>query len=195
MVDVPAWLKWTGLALLVLLGSFAVGYLLATRLLFPRPDTVGGGVAVPSLYGEEREAAERTLTALGLRVGTVTEVASMRVRSGRVVAQEPIPEQHLRPGAEVSLAVSSGSPAVRVPPVMGLGERTARELLEAAGFEVGVREVRGGAVAPGRVLGTEPQAGEVVRLPAEITLVVIVGREDIEPVDSPAVDTVPAPWP
>lgn len=191
----PDWLTWTGLALLVLLVSFGLGYLVATRIMFPRPVTAGSGVAVPSLYGQELAAAERALSGVGLRLGPVTQVASVRVSAGRVVAQEPIPEQQLRPGAEVALAVSTGAPEVRVPPVTGLGERTARELLEAAGFEVEARQVRSGGVAPGRVLRTDPEAGAVVRLPASLTLIINVGPEEVEPVDSPVVDTGPAGWP
>jgi beta-lactam-binding protein with PASTA domain len=192
---IPVWLQWTGLALLVLVGTFALGYLLASQLLFPRPETAGVGVEVPSLYGMERPAAERALTAVGLRVGSVTGMPSLRVAAGRVVAQEPIPDQQLRPGAEVSLAVSTGPPEVRVPPVTGLGEQTARALLEAAGFDIEVRQVRSGGVAPGRVLRTEPGAGELLRLPASLTLIVNVGPEEVEPVDSPVVDTGPTAWP
>jgi beta-lactam-binding protein with PASTA domain len=192
---VPGWLKWSGLALLVLVISFGLGYLLASRLLFPQPDTVGAGIAVPALYGMEQESAGRVLAGLGLRLGDVTEVPSLRVAPGRVVAQEPIPEQQLRAGAEVALALSAGPPEVRVPPVMGLGGRTARDLLEAAGFDVVMREVRSGEVARGRVLRTIPEAGAVLRLPATLTLLVNVGPEEIEPADPPEGDTGPVAWP
>lgn len=175
------WLTWLGLAVLILPVSFGLGYLLATQLIFPRPDTAGTGVAVPALYGMEREAAVQELQRLGLRVGTVTDVASLRVRAGRVLAQDPVPEQQLRPGAEVGLAVSTGPPSVRVPPVLGLPAATAQELVEAAGFEVEVREVRTTAAARGLAVGTEPEAGSVVRLPATVALVVSVGPEAEEP--------------
>jgi beta-lactam-binding protein with PASTA domain len=190
------WLTWIGIALLVLVTSFGIGYALASQLLFPRPETAGVGIAVPSLYGMEMASAERALAAVGLRVGTVTELASVRVRAGRVVAQEPIPDQQLRPGGEVSLAVSQGAPEARVPPVAGLGGITAQRLLESAGFEVSTREVRSGGAAPGRVVRTEPEAGQVVRLPATLTLMVNVGPEEMHPTESPVADTgAPAVWP
>jgi hypothetical protein len=198
------WLIWLGLAALILPVSFGIGYLLATQFIFPRPDTAGAGVAVPALYGMEREAAEQELQRLGLRVGTVTDVASLRVRAGRVLAQDPVPEQQLRPGAEVGLAVSTGPPSVRVPPVLGLPAATARDLVEAAGFEVEVRQVRTGAAARGLAVGTEPEAGSVVRLPSTVALVVSVGPEPEEPVEPvergepdgiPGPDASPAPGP
>lgn len=187
------WLTWAGLAALVLLVSFGLGYVLATQLIFPRPRTAGAGVAVPALYGMEREAAEEALQRLGLRVGPVTDVASLRVRAGRVLAQDPVPEQQLRPGGEVGLAVSTGPPSVRVPPVLGLPASTARDLVEAAGFEVEVRQVRTTAAAQGLAVRTEPEAGSVVRLPATVELVVSVGPEPDEAPDpgEPGAPTAP----
>lgn len=187
------WWHWLGLAVVVVGLSFLGGYVLATRVFFPPPVTAGVGVAVPDLHGLERSEAERTIEALGLEVGQVTEVAHRRESVGRVVAQEPVPEQQLRPGAQVSFAVSAGAPAVRVPPVTGLGVETARGLLETAGFEVMVRPVR----TTGRrdvVVRTEPAPGTLARLPAAVTLVVNLGPEE-EPVDSPAPVPEAPIWP
>jgi beta-lactam-binding protein with PASTA domain len=188
------WARWLAAVLLVAVGGFAVGYLLATQVFFPRPETAGAGVDVPALYGLDRAAAERALRERGLEVGEVVTLASARSRAGRVLAQTPVPDQQLRPGAAVALVVSDGPSQVRVPPVAGLAPATARGLLEAAGFEVAVQEVR---AAGGRdvVMRTEPAAGERVRLPASLTMVVNLGPEmvePVEPVDSPG--AVPG-WP
>jgi beta-lactam-binding protein with PASTA domain len=202
----PAWLRWLVAAALVLVISFFGGYILATVFVFPPPATAGAGVPVPSLYGLDRNAAEQRLREVGLGVGTVTELATGRAGEGRVIAQEPIPDQQLRPGASVALAVSAGSPTVRVPPVTGLRGATARDLLEAAGFEVAMQTVR----APGpveAVLRTDPAAGTAVRLPASITVVVNLGPEEPEdpeegaeweegrPADAPGRDPVEPVWP
>jgi beta-lactam-binding protein with PASTA domain len=192
------WLTWLGVAALVLLVSFGLGYVLATQVFFPRPETAGAGVAVPSLYGMERESAVATLQGLGLQSGPITELASLRVRAGRVLAQDPVPEQQLRPGAAVSLAVSTGPPSLRIPPVLGLPAATAQDLLDAAGFEIEVTQVRTGTVAPGLAVRTEPEVGTVVRLPATVTLVVSVGPEPVEPeepADSPGAAPAPDVWP
>jgi beta-lactam-binding protein with PASTA domain len=188
------WLRWLGVALLVVGLSFVGGYLLATQVVFPPPETAGAGIPVPDLYGMDQAAAERAVQALGLRIGSVREVPSLRTQAGRVVAQEPLPDQQLRQGAQVSLAVSTGAPIVRVPGVMGLGMETARGLLETAGFDVIVQETR----APGRsgvVLRTDPVAGTAVRLPGDVTLVVNLGPEPVEAVDSPSPALPPMEWP
>lgn len=198
----PGWLRWLVAAALVLVISFFGGYILATVFVFPPPATAGAGVAVPSLYGLDRNTAEQRLREVGLSVGAVTELATGRTGEGRVIAQEPIPDQQLRPGASVALAVSAGSPMVRVPPVTGLRGATARDLLVAAGFEVTVQTVR----APGpveAVVRTEPAAGTAVRLPAAITVIVNLGPEEPEapeageeePADAPRRDPVEPVWP
>jgi eukaryotic-like serine/threonine-protein kinase len=184
-------------ALLVVIGGFVVGYLLSTQVFFPRPETAGTGIAVPALSGLDRDEAERALRERRLQVGEVVTLASLRVGEGRVLAQSPVAEQQLRPGASVALVVSEGPPAVGVPPVVGLGAATARLLLEQAGFDVAVEETRT-AGPRGVVLRTEPGAGQRVRLPAALTMVVNLGPEivePVEPVDSPTALPDPSEWP
>ena len=109
-----SWGRWIGAALVILVGSFLVGFLLSTQVLFPRPETAGTGVPVPDLYGETQEQAEATLLALGLVVGEVREMKSMTTQAGRVLAQSPLPGQQLLPGAVVDLGVSDGPPELRL---------------------------------------------------------------------------------
>lgn len=188
------WARWLAAAVLVVVGGFVAGYFLATQIIFPRPETAGAGIAVPALYGLDRDAAERALRERGLRVGEVVQFASLRASAGRVLAQHPIPDQQLRIGAEVALVVSDGPPEVRVPPVAGLGLVTARALLERAGFELDVQEVRI-AGAPDVVVRTEPAAGERLRLPASLTVIFNLGPEIVEPADSPAIAPGWPGWP
>lgn len=169
------WAHWVVAGLVVLAGSFGVGYLLSTQVLFPPPETAGTGVAVPSLYGEGRAEAEAAITGAGLVLGTVFELPSTEAERGEVLAQDPVPGQQLRRGAAVSLAVSSGPPVLRVPPVRGLGPGTARAMLESLGFDVEVRETEGGDVPGGEVLASEPEGGTARTLPALVTLVVAPG--------------------
>jgi beta-lactam-binding protein with PASTA domain len=170
-----SWGRWTLYALVVLAGSFGTGYILATQVFFPRPETAGSGVAVPSLYGQTRAAAESAIRELGLEVGDVRVLNNMGTEVGRVLAQSPLPGQQLRPGATVSLGVSGGAPELRVPPVVGLGEATARELLESVGFEVVVRQTRGADFPAGVVARADPPVGTPRLLPARVTLVVSTG--------------------
>lgn len=176
----PPWLSWQGwllLAVVVAVTSFGVGYLLATQVLFPRPETADTGIAVPELYGQTRPQAAEAIRAAGLAVGEVREMASMTEDRGQVLAQDPLPGQQLFPGGVVSLGVSTGKPELQVPPVAGLGVATARDLLETLGFDVRVEETRGAALS-GVVVRAEPAAGTPRLLPAQVTLVVSTGAAD-----------------
>lgn len=170
-----SWLRWLGYAVLVLVASFGIGYLLSTLVLFPRPETAGAGIEVPRLYGLERTRAEETLREAGFAAGPVMELASLETEPGRVLAQDPIPGQQLRRGASVSYAISSGPPELRVPPVTGLTAGAARELLEAGGFEVEIEQIRTAAAPEGTVMRTDPEGGSPQRLPARVSLVIAVG--------------------
>lgn len=171
----PTWWRWLVLAAVVLACSFGTGYLLATEVMFPPPETAGAGIAVPDIYGEVRAPAEAEIREAGLAVGEVREMRSMTTEAGRVLAQEPLPGQQLLPGGTVSLGVSAGPPELRVPPVVGLSDSTARSLLESVGFDVAFQQVRSTAFPAGVVTRADPPAGSPQRLPAEVTLVVSTG--------------------
>jgi eukaryotic-like serine/threonine-protein kinase len=173
---------WLAAAAILLLGSFGVGYLISTQILFPKPETAGAGIPVPDLYGLEREEAERRLGEAGLAAGERVELVNRDMDPGRVLAQDPVPGQQLRRGARVDYAVSSGGAQIRVPPLAGLDVIAAQELLERAGLSVELRQTRTVEVRKGAVVGTEPASGDVVRVPGTVTLLVSAG--------APALDSV-----
>lgn len=183
--------RWLLLLAAVLAVGYGAGYLLATQVLFPVPQTAGTGVSVPQLYGLTLEEARVAIRERGLSVGGVRGMTSMDADSGRVLAQSPLPGQQLRPGGVVGLGVSSGPPMLRVPPVAGLGPETARELLEGVGFDVEVQQIRSDQVAAGAVARADPPAGTRLGLPATVTLVVSTGPSPEARTDSTPLGTVP----
>ncbi|MBW3553735.1 MAG: PASTA domain-containing protein [Gemmatimonadetes bacterium] len=183
-----SWARWLLAAIVILLGSFGTGYLLATQVLFPAPETAGTGVSVPDLYGADREGAEGTLVAAGLGVGRVLTLPSLDVPAGRVLAQSPVAGQQLRPGATVDVTLSAGPPELLIPPLDGLGENAARALLEEAGFAVDVKQIPSPAAA-GTVARTDPPSGTATQPPATVTLFVSIGPPTIDPMAMPPDDT------
>ncbi len=183
-LDGLTWIHWTVLAAGVLAVSFGVGFLLATQVIFPRPDTAGTGLAVPDLLGRDSTGARQALAKAGLDVDTVVSMASAGTPAGQVLAQDPVPGQELRPGGAVAVAVSSGPPRVSVPALVGLGAATAQSLLERTGFSVEVRQVSDSRLPRGTVTGTEPSAGAVLPLPGSVLILVSAGSP------SPPSDTI-----
>jgi beta-lactam-binding protein with PASTA domain len=188
-----SWLRWLVLALAVLAVSYGTGYLLSMFVLFPRPETAGAGIAVPDLAGRSIADAESVIQDAGLVVGEIRELKSMTADSGRVLAQDPVPGQQLLPGATVSLGVSTGPPELQVPPVVGLRQDAARDLLEAVGFDVEVQQTRSTTSPAGVVTRAEPAAGTPLELPATITLVVSTGAPGDSNASSGGQETGAAP--
>ncbi len=179
--------RWkAGYWALIALGAtlpFALGYVLAVRVIFPPPPVVAQGIPVPALTGETAGAAQRELESVGLGSLEVTRLPSPTAPENTIIAQSPLPGQQLRTGASVRVAISSGRPRVVVPDVMGFPVDRAAGLLTRLGFDV-QRIDTTSSEAKGRVIGLNPEAGERLQLPARVTILVSAG------VDTTALDTV-----
>lgn len=175
-----AWL-WLGAIVLPLGG----GYLLATRVLFPKPALVSEGTAVPQLVGRSLPEAQRDLVAAGLGALNPTELPNAEVPVGLITAQSPLAGQQARPGSAVRVSVSSGLPTVAVPDVRGFSSQRATLLLRGLGFEV-TDTLEESEVPADRVSGIEPGPGTVLQLPGPVRLFVSTGP----PPDTMALDTM-----
>ncbi|HSJ23795.1 MAG TPA: PASTA domain-containing protein [Longimicrobiales bacterium] len=165
-------LLWAVPAALVV--PFIIGYLLAVYVVFPPEEASGAGVPVPDLVGRTLVDAHAEMAIAGLGALEVTELPHPSAAPGVVVAQSPLAGQQLRPSAGARIAVSRGRPQVLVPDVQGFAADRAEEMLRRAGFDVVVASEEDAAPA-GRVLRTDPVAGQERVLPAAVTLVVSAG--------------------
>jgi penicillin-binding protein 1A len=130
-------------------------------------------VKVPNVVGQPVQNATSTLRRAGLG-SNVTEVPNSAPK-GRVVAQNPSAGASVPGGTTVTLLVSSGQGgggggSIGLPNVVGLPVGTARNLLAALGFRVGLGYTGGGP--PGRVVSQSPGAGTQLPRGAYVTLVV-----------------------
>jgi len=133
----------------------------------PAPITI----EVPRLVGLRAAEARRQLRALGLR-STQRPVESTQPK-GTVVRQSPGPGTALRKGQAVLLTVSTGPARVSVPDVVGLDEASARQELEAAGFDVQVVDEPTEIVdEDGIVLDQDPAGGSSVPKGSVVTITV-----------------------
>jgi beta-lactam-binding protein with PASTA domain len=136
---------------------FGDGAAVSLQVAKPRPGTPAT-IDVPRVTGLDVADARARLGDLGLR-STVTRVDSERP-AGTVLEQSPSARGTLERGQPVALTVSSGPSAVAVPDVVGLDEASARQQLEAAGFEVTTTDEQTSDPAEdGQVVGQSPTAG------------------------------------
>jgi serine/threonine-protein kinase len=128
-------------------------------------------VDVPAVEGKAVQDGKRLLREAGFEVGRVRERYDGEVAAGEVIARSPAGAE-LPKGTRVDLLVSKGPKPVVLPDVRGMTEEQAIAKLDARGFGAVVEERFSDQVARGRVLATDPVAGE--RVQPTVTIVVTV---------------------
>ncbi len=162
----------------VVVVGWGVGYLGATRVLFPAPAPPGAMVEVPDVRGLALDEARQRMLDRELDPADLEGVQHPRADSGQVVAQAPLPGQFARPGAAVRLTVSLGAERREVPAVVGLRADRAVDMLQAMGLSVRADSVE--ASAPrGRIVSVTPDEGSAITLPGAVRVVVSLGPPSV----------------
>jgi len=165
-----------GLALVAM--GLAIGYGIATELLFPAPEPPDDLVEVPALQGMERDEAVSRAREAGLVVGPVDSLRHPLRPAGRIVGQSPLPGQQAMPGDTVRMTVSLGPETRPVPDVSRVRIDRARAMLSATGFTVVVDSVE--ATEPrGSVLSVDPEPGTEITLPGEVRIEMSMGPPQV----------------
>lgn len=115
-----------------------------------------------SVIGATQVAATRTVDALGLRVGDVTQEFSS-APAGTVLRTDPAAGTALRPETVVALVVSKGVEPLPVPDVHGKQRADAETQIQAAGFTSSVELVFSDTVPAGVVIDQSPSKGTAGR--------------------------------
>jgi len=146
------------------------GYLVAALYLFPAP-LLPNEREVPRILGLSESAAREDLDRQGLETAVAAREPHPTADVDEVIWQDPVAGVAVPRGTRVSLVLSDGPPRVAVPDVHGFDELMARRLLAAAGLGVdGVDTVLLKDVPPGIAAGTQPAAGESLRVGRGVTL-------------------------
>jgi beta-lactam-binding protein with PASTA domain len=167
---------YIGLALAVV-AVFALAAFLAGRF-FGGGDAAAQQVQVPDLLGVTSQQAKAQLDQLDL------DYAEKSVPSQEppdtVIDQSPPARTSVNPGSTVQVTVSAGPAAVDVPDVVGQTEAQARQNLQSAGLEAGeVTTEDHPTIGRGRVIRTDPAAGQSAAEGATVALVVSSGEMDL----------------
>ncbi len=137
--------------------------------------TVSTGAAqvdVPDVTGQPIDAARAALDELGLRV-KVQEQESADREPGTVLAQSPRAGSTARVNDTVTLTVAAEPKTTAVPDVVGRSQAVAEQRLQDAGFAVRTTtEDTTDATQDGRVISTDPAAGQQANTGATITIVI-----------------------
>ncbi|HUQ40856.1 MAG TPA: Stk1 family PASTA domain-containing Ser/Thr kinase [Acidimicrobiales bacterium] len=145
------------------------------------------GIGVPDVVGELQDEGRRALERAGFEV-RVENRTDRQVAAGTIVSQEPPGGGTAPEGSEVTIAVSSGKPAVQVPDVTNMDTAEASNRLGQEGFKTAVKREPSDDVEEGRVIRTDPAAGADAPLGSTVTMTVSSGPAEPEEVTVP--DTV-----
>ncbi len=156
---------------------------------------IGGGgsaaatkVQVPNLAGMDLSHAQAALQAKGLTYA-VTHVASTTVGKDRVADQNPAEGVSVNRGSQVIIVLSSGPDTVQVPSLNGMSQTDARNELANAGLNVGdVNPVNDPTVPAGKVVKTDPAAGQNVAKGSKVTLYVSSGQVQVPDLNGKTLD-------
>jgi serine/threonine-protein kinase len=142
--------------------------------------TVGSGPAfvnVPALSGMSVADATALLKSQGLVLGKQTnQQTSDANQVGKVVNSSPGPGVRVKGGSAVDIAVGVQATGVAVPDVTGQDKDTAKQALEAKGFDVDTNTVDGGGQKD-TVLSTDPPAGTQAQQGSKVTMNVSKGNQ------------------
>ena len=161
-----------------LAGILALAAILGIGYLFANGTGQKETMAVPSVIDMTYDQANTTLSP-NFKVEK-KEVSSDK-EEGRVIAQDPNGGTRAETGSTVTLSVSSGPDAVKIPDVTGDSLQTAKSTLVASGIDADRIKISETAkddtgVAAGRVAETTPKAGETLSASDTITLVPSSGK-------------------
>jgi serine/threonine-protein kinase len=134
-------------------------------------------VTLPNLVGQQRADAEKALGVLGLNFRTETRESDKPVNE--VVDQSPAPGE-VSPVQQIVIWVSSGIPTIEVPNVVGLDSTTAISQLAAQGLQPKAVLQPSDRVDAGKVISTDPPAGQSASKGSPITVFVSSGATPVE---------------
>ena len=135
-------------------------------------------VRMANLVGLSQKAAEKDMKELGLNNFQFVEENSVDVKEGYVIAQSVEEGKDIPKDTQIIVTVSAGAEELEVTDVSGMEEDPAHELLQKQGFKPTRSYKFDDEIEEGRIISTEPKAGEKLKAGETIILFVSKGKEE-----------------
>ena len=137
-------------------------------------------VVLPDLRGMTVEEAQQELP--NIKIVVKEKVPSADYEVNQIISQDPAQDMTVKAGSEVQVVISTGMETIPMPDLSGKTVSEAREAL--AGYEIEEIRQTNSDVEAGRIILTDPKAGEDLEAGATVTLFVSLGSADL-PVQVP----------
>lgn len=135
-------------------------------------------VEVPKLVGKTVEEAQKLASDNSLGIKKAGEEASTEYEAGVIIRQEIEAGTKVDKNTMIKYTVSTGSDEIRVADVVGETQTDAEATLQDQGFETKVEKEKSDSVDIGKVISTDPGAGESAKKGDTITVKVSIGKGD-----------------
>lgn len=162
-----------GITLGVFLGGMLILAFILDFIVMPLMVKEGSETMVPAVINLSLRAAEAKLNENGLGTIEGNEAFDSDRPKGTVISQRPEGGTIVKKGRRVILTISKGSASATVPRLEGFSLREARFLLEREGLQPGAIVWLTNQTKPdGVILGSVPAEGTVMKLNADVELLV-----------------------
>jgi serine/threonine-protein kinase len=162
-----------GITLGVFLGGMLILAFILDFIVMPLMVKEGSEAMVPAVVNLSLRAAEAKLNETGLGTIEGNEAFDSDRPKGTVINQRPEGGTIVKKGRRVILTISKGSASATVPRLEGFSLREARFLLEREGLQPGAIVWLTNETRPdGVILGSVPAEGTVMKLNADVELLV-----------------------
>ena len=175
--------KWR--YILISLGIFILGMIILAvvmdKIVMPIVVRHGDEVLVPDVMYMSMQTAEIKLHESDLKMDISLEEFNAEHPKGTIIAQLPESGASVKRGMNVRVTLSKGAASATVPKLRGVTLREAKLLLEQEGLVMGDLLWFTDEVLPdGVIIESRPDAGTVMKLNAEVQLVVNRKQTDIQ---------------
>ncbi|MCL2324852.1 MAG: PASTA domain-containing protein [Actinomycetia bacterium] len=119
-------------------------------------------VRVPDLIGTDQSRAVEAINAAHLKVGRLTERATVTATPGTVIDQDPMVDVKVARGTAIDLTIATSSGQASVPSVLKMSTSDAATALSSARLVYSELATFSDTVPPGGIVGQLPVAGTVV---------------------------------
>jgi eukaryotic-like serine/threonine-protein kinase len=167
--------KWIGPAISagVLIGGLIILLMITDIFVMPIFTRQGSETEVPNIIDLSSQAAEARLKEAKLGVVMGGEEYDPNRPKGTVIGQVPESGAKVKTGRRVTLTLSKGTASAQVPTLEGFSLREARMRLEKEGLRAGAITWFNDESRPdGVIVGSIPPSGTVMKLNAEVQLIV-----------------------
>ncbi|MEG0805844.1 MAG: Stk1 family PASTA domain-containing Ser/Thr kinase [Lachnospiraceae bacterium] len=131
-----------------------------------------------SVIGKTEDEAKKILADLKLHA-TIDYQYDDKVEAEKIISMSPSEGSLVKEGDAITLIVSRGSEAKKVPTCVGLSENAAKTALSNAGFVAVVKSANSDTVKEGTVISQSIDSGKEAEKGSKVTIVVSLGKQDV----------------